>query len=61
MRSAALRRILRQLHWYIREFTGEAEYDRYRARLTDGPPPTRREYERMRARHREDQAHNRCC
>lgn len=57
----ALRVVLRRLRWYVREFTGEAEYDRYSACLTDGQKLTRREYERMRARHRERRAHSRCC
>lgn len=53
-----LRGLLRQLHWYVRELTGEADYERYCARHS--PAPTRREYERIRARHQEGPP-TRCC
>jgi len=56
-----LRRIMRQLRWYAREITGEAEYERYCARHPGRPVPTRGEYERMRSRHRETHPHSRCC
>lgn len=56
-----LRVILRRLRWYLREFTGEAEYDRYSASITGVPALSRRQYERMRARHQERRAHSRCC
>jgi uncharacterized short protein YbdD (DUF466 family) len=53
------------VRWYLRELTGEADYDRYceRHRLhhPSAPVPTRREYERMRTMHREKHAHGRCC
>ncbi|WP_459183701.1 YbdD/YjiX family protein [Streptomyces sp.] len=49
----------------MRELTGEAEYDRYRARHLMNHPrvpvPTRREYERMRTLRREDEPQARCC
>ncbi|NBM15159.1 YbdD/YjiX family protein [Streptomyces sp. GC420] len=54
-----LRGIFRQVRWYLRELTGEAEYERYCAR--HAPAPTRREYERIRARHREEHPGARCC
>ena len=59
------RRLLRTVHWYLRELTGEAEYDRYHARHLrnhpQAPVPTRREYERMRTQRRETEPQARCC
>ena len=55
----------RAVRWYLRELTGEAEYDRYCERHRHqhplAPPPTRREYEVLRTRHREEHAEGRCC
>ncbi|MGW0778930.1 YbdD/YjiX family protein [Streptomyces sp. NPDC002835] len=59
------RRLLHGLRWYVREFTGDAEYDRYcesrRLNHPQLPVPTRREYEHMRTRHRELHPNSRCC
>ncbi|WP_330292917.1 YbdD/YjiX family protein [Streptomyces sp. NBC_00576] len=55
----------RHLRWYLRELTGEAEYDRYRerhlSRHPHTPVPTRREYEVLRTLHRETHPQSRCC
>ncbi|MFG2801782.1 YbdD/YjiX family protein [Streptomyces pseudovenezuelae] len=63
--GAAVRRWVRAVRWYLRELTGEAEYDRYRERQLHrhplAPVPTRREYEVLRARHREAHPQGRCC
>jgi uncharacterized short protein YbdD (DUF466 family) len=60
-----LRRMLDGLRWYVREFTGEAAYDRYCERHRHhhpyAPVPTRREYEHMRTRHQESHPSSRCC
>ena len=58
-------RVLRAGHWYLRELTGESAYDHYvqRHRNHGGGAPllTRREFERQRARRRDDQPGIRCC
>ncbi|MDH6610994.1 uncharacterized short protein YbdD (DUF466 family) [Streptomyces sp. SAI-208] len=63
--TAIARRWVRGLGWYLRELTGEAEYDRYRERQLRhrplAPAPTRREYEVLRTRHRESHPQGRCC
>ena len=55
----------RAVRWYLRELTGEAEYDRYCERHLRhhplAPVPTPREYQALRARHREDHPQSRCC
>ncbi|MDQ1013059.1 uncharacterized short protein YbdD (DUF466 family) [Streptomyces sp. V4I23] len=60
-----VRKALGAVLWYARELTGEAEYDRYcerhRRHHPHGPLPTRREYERMRTEHREQDTPSRCC
>ncbi|MDW4905724.1 YbdD/YjiX family protein [Streptomyces sp. ADMS] len=59
------RAVFRYLRWYLRELTGEAEYDRYCARHLGhhphAPVPTRREYEVLRTLHRETHPQSRCC
>lgn len=56
---------VRWIRWYLRELTGEAEYDRYcahhRRRHPDAPLPSRREYEVLRTHHRENHPQSRCC
>ncbi|UXY19037.1 YbdD/YjiX family protein [Streptomyces cynarae] len=53
------------VRWYLRELTGEAEYDRYCERRRRhhplAPVPTRREYEVLRTLHRETHPQGRCC
>jgi len=60
-----VRKVLGALRWYARELTGEAEYDRYCDRHQrhhpHAPVPTRREYEVLRTRNREQQPQSRCC
>ncbi|EMF55091.1 YbdD/YjiX family protein [Streptomyces bottropensis] len=56
---------VRTVRWYLRELTGEAEYDRYcdrhRRHHPKAPLPTRREYDALRTRHREENPEGRCC
>jgi uncharacterized short protein YbdD (DUF466 family) len=51
--------------WYLREVSGEADYDRYaadsRARHPAAAMLSRREFERRRMKLREDGTHPRCC
>jgi uncharacterized short protein YbdD (DUF466 family) len=58
-------RTARWVRWYLRELTGEPEYDRYcerhRRRHPDAPLPSRREYEVLRTHHRENHPQSRCC
>jgi uncharacterized short protein YbdD (DUF466 family) len=55
----------RTVRWYLRELTGEAEYDRYcerhRRHHPHAPVPGRREYEVLRTLHRENHPQSRCC
>jgi len=59
------RRWARALHWYLREITGEADYDRYLARhaaVHPGEPVLgRREFERCRWEDKARNPGNRCC
>ncbi|CAL9606082.1 MULTISPECIES: YbdD/YjiX family protein [Streptomyces] len=58
-------RLLRGVRWYLREFSGEADYERFRLRHLrehpGEPVPSWRDYERQRARHREEHPQSRCC
>ncbi|WP_234539609.1 YbdD/YjiX family protein [Streptomyces shenzhenensis] len=55
----------RAVRWYLRELTGETEYDRYCERQARhhprAPLPTRREYQVLRTLHRETHPQGRCC
>lgn len=55
------RSVVEALRWYVRELTGAAAYERYRARCPAGTALSRREYERRRAAHREHHPGSRCC
>ena len=59
------RRWARAVHWYLRELTGEAEYDRYLDRHAavhpDRPAMTRREFDRRRWTQQAETPGNRCC
>ena len=61
----AVSRWARAVRWYLRELTGEAEYDRYceqhQHRHPLAPVPTRREYQVLRSLHREAHPQGRCC
>lgn len=57
-----MRRAWEGLRWYLRELTGESQYDRYRARLDPGATPlTRREFERRRTDRGDAHPQGRCC
>jgi uncharacterized short protein YbdD (DUF466 family) len=58
-------RAWRGLRWYLRELTGETQYDRYLERHArehpDAPPLSRREFERCRIAERDARPGSRCC
>jgi uncharacterized short protein YbdD (DUF466 family) len=60
-----LRRAVGAIRWYLREVSGEADYDRYLAHAQqhpgDGPVLSRREFERRKAKQRESNPTPRCC
>jgi uncharacterized short protein YbdD (DUF466 family) len=63
-----LRRWLRAVHWYLREVSGEADYDRYLSRhreLHAGHPAhpalSRADFERRRWEERANTPGTRCC
>ncbi|SDI12041.1 Protein of unknown function [Sinosporangium album] len=56
-----VRSLWRFIRWYLREATGEGEYDKYLARHCHGQPLTRREFERRRSNLRDKAAGMRCC
>jgi uncharacterized short protein YbdD (DUF466 family) len=60
-----VRRLLGLVHWYLRELTGEAEYDHYLDRHRRTHPEavamSRREFERQRIDRRGDHPGERCC
>jgi len=62
---ARWRRWARGLHWYLREVTGEADYDRYLARHAavhpHEPAQSRREFDRCRWEDKANNPGNRCC
>ena len=62
---AALRRAGTGVLWYLRELTGESEYDRYLERHAqehpDAVPLTRREFEKRRMDRAEERPEGRCC
>ncbi|NUU21153.1 MAG: YbdD/YjiX family protein [Streptomycetaceae bacterium] len=65
MSWAACRRLLRGVRWYLREISGDADYERHCRRHLrehpDHPVPTRRAYEEWRARRKEEGPLARCC
>ena len=62
MRTAVLK-AGRGIRWYLRQATGEAKWDEYldRCRGEGAEPMSRREFERNRAKHKEDSPQPRCC
>ena len=58
-------RLLRAVHWYLRELTGESAYDRYRERHEREYPAcasmSRREFERRRTDATAVGPGSRCC
>ena len=61
--TAALGRAWRGVRWYLKEFTGEANWDRYLAHCAEHghTPVTRREFERRRSDAAEGSQIARCC
>lgn len=59
----AVVRALRGVHWYLKELTGEADWDRYLERCAEHghTPMTRREFERRRSDEAERNPISRCC
>ena len=53
----------RALRWYVRQATGEAKWDEYldRCRAQGVDPMSRREFERHRSDHRENNPQSHCC
>jgi uncharacterized short protein YbdD (DUF466 family) len=53
------------LRWYLRELSGEADYQRYVAQIqqlgTGAQPLSRRDFERRRSAELEGTVTNRCC
>ena len=60
-----LRRALRHVRWYLRELTGEAQYDHYlerhRSRHPEAPTLSRRDFERCRTDRLDANPGQRCC
>jgi uncharacterized short protein YbdD (DUF466 family) len=61
--GAAVARAGRGVRWYLREWSGEARWDRYVAECEQHghPPMSRRAYERQRADAAERNPVSRCC
>ncbi len=61
--TAVVRRAWRSVRWYLREFTGEARWDRYLEHCAahGDEPMTRREFERRRSDALEANPVSRCC
>lgn len=63
MNTAA--RLWRGVRWYLRELTGETQYDRYLERHArehgDAPPLSHREFERRRIDGADAKPGSRCC
>jgi len=61
----SLRRAVGGILWYLREVSGEGDYDRYVARERrhqhDAPVLSRRDFERRRMKEREANPGARCC
>jgi uncharacterized short protein YbdD (DUF466 family) len=60
-----MRRVLAAVRWYLRELTGEAEYDKYVERHRhlhpEEPVLARRDFERRRCDRRDDNPTASCC
>jgi uncharacterized short protein YbdD (DUF466 family) len=61
--KAAVRQAGRGIRWYLKQATGEAKWDEYldRCRSQGAPPMSRREFERHRTEHKENNPQSRCC
>jgi uncharacterized short protein YbdD (DUF466 family) len=62
MRTHALKAV-RGIRWYLKQVSGEAKWDEYleRARSEDVEPMSRRDFERHRSQHKENNPQARCC
>ena len=62
MKTAVLR-AGRGIRWYVKQLTGEAKWDEYldRCRRQGSEPMSRRDFERHRAEHQENNPQARCC
>jgi len=62
MKTAVLR-AGRGIRWYVKQLTGEAKWDEYldRCRRQGAEPMSRRDFERHRAEHQENNPQARCC
>ena len=62
MRSPALK-VGRGIRWYLKQVSGEAKWDEYleRARSEGVEPMSRRDFERHRTEHKENNPQARCC
>ncbi|MBK5217644.1 MAG: YbdD/YjiX family protein [Propionibacteriales bacterium] len=60
---AAILKTGRGIRWYLKQATGEAKWDEYldRCRSEGVEPMTRRDFERHRAEHKENNPQPRCC
>jgi uncharacterized short protein YbdD (DUF466 family) len=58
-------RVVEAIRWYLREVSGEADYDRYlahaRQHAADAPVLSRRAFERRKAKKAESTPVHRCC
>ena len=61
--TAAVVRAWQGVRWYLREFTGEAQWDHYveHCAAHGHTPMSRRQFERNRADAAEENPINRCC
>jgi uncharacterized short protein YbdD (DUF466 family) len=61
--KAAVRQAGRGIRWYLKQATGEAKWDEYldRCRREDTRPMSRRDFERHRTEHKENNPQSRCC
>jgi uncharacterized short protein YbdD (DUF466 family) len=61
--KAAVLRVGRGIRWYLKAATGEAKWDEYleRCGTDDVEPMSRRDFERHRAEHKENNPQARCC
>ena len=62
MKTAALK-AGRGIRWYLKQATGEDKWDEYldRCRSENVEPMSRRDFERHRSEHKENNPQSRCC
>jgi len=62
MRTHAIKAV-RGIRWYLKQVSGEAKWDEYleHARSEDMEPMSRRDFERHRSEHKENNPQTRCC